>query len=284
MTIHPYSQPLLAAAILGATCFMAAQQQPSQLSAAELVKQVIYNEMHPAARSSVHWRYRLDKQVNGKQEARAVIETRSGSLDRLLMVAGRSLNAEQENAEAERMLRFASSVEEQRKAEQAREKDDQESRALLQKIPDAFEFKYVGESRETARITFAPNPQFRPSSREDKVLQHMAGEMWVDGNQKRLISMSGKLIDEVKFGGGLLGHLEKGGQFAVMRKEITPGDWELTELVVDMHGKALLFKSISVQQRETHTNFERVPNELTFTDAANLLLQKTYVASSQRPQ
>ncbi len=284
MTIHAYSRLLLAAAILSASCLVAAQPQSNQPSPAELIKQVIYNELHPAALSCVHWQYRLLKQVDGKQETIAVVETKSGSLDRLLMVAGKPLSPEQENAEAERILRFARSSAEQRKAEQAREKDAQESNALLQRIPDAFVFKYAGENGNAVRLTFTPNPQFRPLTREDKVLQQMAGEIWVDSSQKRLISISGLLMDEVKFGGGLLGHLEKGGQFRVQRKEVFRGDWEVTQLIVDMHGKALMFKSISVQQKEIHSNFERVSNELTFADAANLLLQQTFVASSQQPR
>jgi hypothetical protein len=48
-----------------------------------------------------------------------------------------------------------------------------------------------------------------------------------------------------------------------------------------MHGKALLFKSISVQQKELHSNFERVPDDLSVSDAANLLLRQTLVAAKQ---
>ncbi len=284
MTIHPHARLLLAVAVLSSSCFVAAQPQSKQLSPAELIKQVIYNELHPTAVSCVHWRYRLLKQVDGKQEAKAVVETKSGSLDRLLMVAGKPLSPEQENAEEERILRFAKSTAEQHKAEQAREKDAQESSALLQRIPDAFVFKYAGENGNAVRLTFTPNPQFRPSTREDRVLQQMAGEIWVDGTQKRLISISGQLMDEVKFGGGLLGHLEKGGEFRVKREELVRGDWEVTQLVVNMHGKALMFKSISVQQKEIHSDFERVSNDLTFPDAANILLQQTFVASSQQPR
>jgi len=109
----------------------------------------------------------------------------------------------------------------------------------------------------------------------------MAGEMWVDVRQQRLISISGQLTNEVKFGGGLLGHLEKGGRFIVKRAEIAPGDFELTELTVNMQGKALLFKSIAVQQKEVHSNFERMPDELSLADAANVLLKKTLIASNR---
>ena len=285
MTVHPYSRSLLtAAAILSASSCMAAQPQSDQLSPPDLVKQVIYNEVHPASGSTLHWRYRSQKQVDGKQESRAVIETKSGSLDRLLMVSGRPLTPQQENAEAERILRLAHSPQEQRKIEQARQKDAQQSNAFLQEIPNAFVFEYAGRKGNAIRLTFRPNPQFRPSSREDKILHQMAGDIWVDGRQKRLISISGQLMDDVKFGGGLLGHLEKGGQFKVQREEIAPGDWEVTELDVNMHGKALMLKSISVQQTEKHSDFESVPDELTIADAAKLLLQQTFVASSHRPR
>jgi hypothetical protein len=88
-------------------------------------------------------------------------------------------------------------------------------------------------------------------------------------------------MNEVKFGGGFLGHLEKGGEFTVKRAEIAPGDWELTELTVNMQGRALFFKSIAVQQKEVHSNFERMPDELTLADAANVLLKQTLVAANR---
>jgi hypothetical protein len=67
----------------------------------------------------------------------------------------------------------------------------------------------------------------------------------------------------------------------VKRAEITPGDWEMTELSVNMQGKALLFKSISVQQKELHSKFEQIPDDLSLADAANILLRQTVVAFKQ---
>jgi hypothetical protein len=85
-------------------------------------------------------------------------------------------------------------------------------------------------------------------------------------------------MNEVKFAGGLLGHLEKGGQFSVKRTEIAPGQWEVTEMAVNMRGKARLFKTISVQQKELHRNFDRVPDDLTISDAAAILLKQSLIA------
>lgn len=257
---------------------VAQSQSSSQLSPATLVKDVIYNEMHPSNAGTILWKYRLEKTQGGRQETRTVVETQSGSLDRLLAVAGTPLTEVQQAEEAKRILRFSHSPEEQRKAEQARQKDADQCNAIFKMIPDAFIFQQTGQSGVAIRLSFTPNPQFQPPSREGKVLQHMTGEMWVSASQKRLIAIDGRLTSEVKFGAGLLGHLEKGGQFMVKRTEVAPNDWEVTELTVNMQGKVLLFKNISVQQKEIHSHFERMPDDITIADAAGLLLKQTLVA------
>ncbi|HEV2730082.1 MAG TPA: hypothetical protein VGV15_08620, partial [Terriglobales bacterium] len=231
----------------------AESQFKAQLSPADLVKAVIRSELNTSDVTAIRWKYLLDKEVDGKQQTREVIETKSGSLDRLIAIAGKPLTDAQQRDETERILRLSHNPEEQRKLEQTRRKDAEQCNAFLQMIPEAFLFEYAGESGGLTKMTFKPNPGFRPSSREGKVLHEMAGEIWVNAKQQRLVSINGQLMNPVKFAGGLLGHLEKGGQFAVKRAEIAPGHWELTEIAVNMRGKALLFKTISVQQKELHT-------------------------------
>src|SRR5437762_2899877 len=117
------SRTLLAVVFLLLASRFGLTQAPSQLSPAELVKAVIRNELHPPANSEVRWKYRVEKESDGKQETRAVVETKDGSLYRLLAVAGKPLNAADQRVEAARILRFSQNPEEQRKAEQARRKD-----------------------------------------------------------------------------------------------------------------------------------------------------------------
>src|SRR5439155_25359263 len=73
------------------------------------------------------------------------------------------------------------------------------------------------------KLKFSPNPHFRPPSREAQVFHAMEGELAVDNRHKRLVELSGHLIQAVKFGGGLLGHLDKGGQFNVKQEQVSPG-------------------------------------------------------------
>lgn len=283
VTTH-ISRNLLSTAVVS-LFFMAmpAWAQTTLEAPTDLVKEVIYNELHPADAANVRWKYQLAKEADGKNETRSVVETSSGTIDRLLTSAGKPLTDAQDKSEAERILRLSRDPEQQRKADESRRKDAEQCNTILNMIPAAFIFSYAGQTQNAVKLTFRPNPAFRPPSREGKVLQQMAGEMLVDINQKRLISIDGQLIHDVKFGGGLLGHLEKGGRFAVRRTQLARGDWEMTELNVNMQGKALLFKNINVQQKEVHSNFERLPDDLSLAEGANLLLRQSVIASKGTP-
>src|SRR5690349_9859594 len=88
-------------------------QSAAHLAPSDLVKAVIYNELHPPAVTDVHWKYRLEKEADGKQETREVVETKVGSLDRLLLIAGKPLTDAQTTQETARIWRFSQSTAEQ---------------------------------------------------------------------------------------------------------------------------------------------------------------------------
>ncbi|MGE5726615.1 MAG: hypothetical protein ACM34G_15645, partial [Acidobacteriota bacterium] len=75
---------------------------------------------------------------------------------------------------------------------------------------------------------------------------------------------------EVKFAGGLLGHLDKGGTFNVKQSEIAPGVWDVTCMNIQMNGKALFFKTIAVREKDIRSDYRRVSSQLTLAQAADL--------------
>jgi hypothetical protein len=99
----------------------------------------------------------------------------------------------------------------------------------------------------------------------------MEGEITVNREQLRLVEISGQLVHEVKFGAGLLGQLDKGGQFYVKQEQVAPGFWEMTALNVQMRGKALFFKTIGVRQKIVRSGLHRVSDDLTLAQAADML-------------
>ena len=127
-------------------------------------------------------------------------------------------------------------------------------------LPDALTFIYAGRDGDLIKLSYRPNSSFQPPSREARVFHEMEGTMWVHERQQRLVHRSGQLVADVNFAGGLLGHLEKGGHFNVEQRELSPGQWELTFMEVDMKGKALFFKTIAVKEKEYRSDFPDSPN------------------------
>jgi len=259
----------------------AESQVKTTVSPLELVKTVIHNELNHTDDREVRWKYLLSKQVDDKQETREVVETRSGSLDRLIALAGKPLSGAERHDEMQRILRLSHDRAEQQKLEQAHQKNEEQYNAFLRIIPQAFLFEHAGESGHLVKLSFKPSPSFQPSSRVERVLQEMAGEIWVDAAQNRLALIHGVLMNDIRFAGGFLGRLDKGGEFTLKRTEIAPDQWEVTQIAVNMRGKAVLVKNISVQQNELHSDFQRVSNDLNLSDAADLLLKHALVAALQ---
>jgi len=106
----------------------------------------------------------------------------------------------------------------------------------------------------------------------------MAGNVLIHLKDQRLAAISGRLMEDVKFGGGFLGHLASGGHFNVQRTNIGNGHWEITRLDVNMNGKALLLKSIAIQRNESKANFKRVSDNLSPQAAAEKLNSRTVLA------
>jgi hypothetical protein len=251
------------------------------LSANELARKVIINELKFQDEDHSHWMYRLEKEDAGKKQVQEIVETKDGSLSRLLSTDGRPLDAKQQQKENRRIQRLVSNPGEQRKLQQASSKKAEQGERLFKILPDVFVFGYAGCEGDLIKLSFRPNPNFQPPSIEARVLHGMQGEMTVDIKQERLAAINGHLMEDVKFGGGLLGHLNKGGKFEVRQAEVAPGHWEMTVLVVDMKGKALLFKTIGVHETENHSDFHRVPDDLTLAEAAGILNRRIVEADDR---
>ena len=267
--------------LLGANALSQSGSEILGSSANQLARKVVTNELRFQAEDHGHWMYRLEKEESGKKQVEEILETNNGSLSRLLSLDGDPLNAKQQRKENQRMQRLVSHPDEQRTLQQASQKNAEQGTRLFNMLPDAFLFNYAGRQGDLVTLAFAPNPNFQPPSIEARVFHEMQGEMTVNTKQERLAALNGHLMEDVKFGGGFLGHLDKGGKFEVRQTEVAPGRWEMTVLCVEMKGKALLFKTISVQQIENHSDFRSVPDDLTIAEAADILNRQVVVADNR---
>jgi hypothetical protein len=249
------------------------------ISANDLVRAVVANELKAQAGAHGRWMYRVDREERGKKKAKEVVQTSQGSLDRLVAVDGQPLNAKEQQDERERIENLVRNPAEQQRLEQTKKKDAEQCRAFFRMIPDGLTFIYAGRDGDLIKLSYRPNPSFQPPSREARVFHEMEGEMWVHETQRRLVRIRGQLVADVKFAGGLLGHLEKGGHFNVEQRELLRGQWDLAFMEVDMKGKALFFKEIDVSEKEYRSDFRTVPDGLTLTEAADMLTKQVFVAA-----
>jgi hypothetical protein len=250
------------------------------VSANDLARQVITNELK-FQDDHTNWMYRLEKEQYGKKQVEEIIETREGSLGRLLSINDQPLTAKQQRAEDQRVQELMTSRSAKRKLQRVLDADTLQGRRLFKMLPDAFVFNYTGGDGNLVKLSFKANPSFHAPSLEARVFHDMEGEMWVDSKQQRLAAFNGHLTQDVKFGLGLLGHLDKGGHFEVRQAEVVPGHWDMTTMSLEMTGKALLFKSIGVQKRENRRDFHQVSDDLTLTQAAEILYGHIVVADNR---
>ena len=250
------------------------------VSANDLARRVITNELK-FQDDHTNWMYRLEKEQYGKKQVEEIIETKEGSLSRLLSINDQPLTAKQQEEEDQRVRELMTSRSAKRKLQRALEAEILQGRRLFKMLPDAFVFNYAGGDGNVIRLSFRPNPNFNPPSLEARVFHDMEGELWVDCKQERLAAFNGHLTQDVKFGLGLLGHLDKGGHFDVRQAEVVPGHWDMTTMSVEMSGKALLFKNIGVQKMEKRWGFQQVSDDLTLTQAADILNRHIVVADNR---
>src|ERR1700733_9373941 len=251
----------------------------SPVSANDLVRRVVTNEL-TFQDDHTNWMYRLEKEQYGKKQVEEIVETKEGSLSRLISINDQPLTATQQMEEDQRVRELMISGSAQQKLRRTLEAETLQGRRLFKMLPDAFMFSYAGGEGPLVKLSFRPNPSFHPPSLEARVFHDMEGEMWVDCKHERLAAFNGHLTQTVKFGFGLLGHLDKGGHFEVKQAEVAPGHWDMTALSFEMTGKALLFATIGVQKREAHWDFHRVSDDLTLTQALDILNRTIVVADN----
>src|SRR6202795_195457 len=253
------------------------------LSAGELLRRVVNSELKAQANDHTHWMYEVKAGVSGKEQVKVAVQTREGYLDRLRFVNGQPITPEQEKQEDQRIARLVKNPAERKKQQRAQEQDAQKTERLFKMLPDAVTAHYGKRQGELVEILFKPNPHFHPPSHEAAVFHAMAGGISINTRENRLVEIEGHLTSAVKFGGGLLGHLDKGGEFHVKQSEVTPGLWEITLLHVNMRGKALFFKTIAVQENEVRTNFQRVPDNLTLSEAIQHRQRQAHAKTASVP-
>ncbi|HEY1501329.1 MAG TPA: hypothetical protein VGF88_17275 [Acidobacteriaceae bacterium] len=273
-----------------------AQSQPfAVVDAAALVRRAVAN--HLAAENAHHpQRFILHKKDDRHDYTQAIIETRQGDVALAIAANGKPLNADLHQAQLDRLNDLDAHPDLQEHRHKREQDDTARADKLMRMLPDAFLYHYedlvpcasagshdASESPSSSppadapaplecyHLTFRPNPAWNPPDTESRILRGMAGEVWIEKSQERLTCLNAQLITDVDFGWGIVGHLDKGGTVFLEQTEMSPHDWELSRMKLNLTGKALLVKSLNIHLTEEMADYFPVPRDLDYHKAIQML-------------
>src|SRR5512146_652087 len=169
-------------------------------AARQLVRRIIANELRAEKADHTHWMYLDRMKEPGKDVVKEVVQSNSANLELLTARNGRPITEAERRKELQRLQKLTTDPNAQREQWREEREDAEKAQRMLQMLPEAFRYRIASRDGHRVTLSFVPDPQFRPASREATVFHAMAGTMVLDTQQQRLVVMTGRLIDDVKFG------------------------------------------------------------------------------------
>jgi hypothetical protein len=96
--------------------------------------------------------------------------------------------------------------------------------------------------RDAIVVTFKPKRDAKPRTREGRLARAFAGEIWIDEQMREVVRIDARAIEDLSFGYGVLGRVNKGATVAVRRERVDNGNlWLPTSVKFQGDGRALLY-------------------------------------------
>ena len=273
MTVYPFRSlvPLLlmAAFAIGKT--------PAQADKEGLVQRALANEVRAATDSLHPMRYRLRKSSPRLTTTKEICETKDGAVALLVAINDKPLSPSDEQQEQARLDALLSDPGRQRHRKQSQDEDTARALKMLRALPVAFVYQYAGPgegpSGTLEKFTFKPHPKFDPPDLETQALVHMTGEIWIDPTRERVAHLEGHLEQDVDFGWGILGRLNKGGSIEIEQADVGDHQWRVVHFAMSMSGR-VVFKTKVFDTTEDQSLFKPVPVGIGYQQAIRMLREQ----------
>lgn len=261
--------------LLACLAFMApagrAQLSPDSIK--QLMKEVTYNELQDKECNSF-WAYRIEQKIGSQSFVKHQVETEQGPIFRVLQEDGKPLVGDDERKEQERLNNLLNNPSALSKNRESHLQDEERVHRMIAMMPDAFIFEVEGKPEgDIETFSFRPDPNFKPPTYEARVYHGMAGTFIVNTRLKRMVEMRGHLISRIDFGYGLLGYIDKGGEFDIHREQVSEHHWKTDLVNVHVSGRVILLKSVSKEHYEARSQFQPVSTAISLDEAKRLLEQ-----------
>jgi hypothetical protein len=238
------------------------------------------NEIEVLQRSDIYLRYRMHVVDQKGDQVRDVIESKDGTVARLILRDGRPLTAEEDAAERERLNDIMASPERYAK----HVKNDAEGKKLaadlIRQMPDAMIYTYTpgqpqkghDEGSGEVVLDYYPNPKWSAPSTMSEGLTGLEGRIWIDVKTHQMLRMEGHIFKPINFGWGMLAHIYPGGQLTLEQTAIGGQRWIYTHFIEQVSVRAVMVKTMNVHTQVDAFGFQVLPGAMSYQEAIRLLL------------
>src|SRR2546421_5298453 len=123
--------------------------------------------------------------------------------------------------------------------------------------------QFVNPRRERFRgqdvlvFDFEPNPEFKAHKLVEKVVQKLAGVVWIDEKAHDVARLEAYFVSDMRFAGGLLANLEKGTSFVMEQAYVNNEVWLPTYQEARVGVRVLLLKRIKVNAVTRYSDYKK---------------------------
>jgi hypothetical protein len=187
----------------------------------------------------------------------------------LLAKDGKPLEGDEKKKEEQR---FSKEFDEAKKkqaelANDPKKQQKQEEREQAQ-ISDFLRAEnFSNPRRETFRgqevivFDFGPNPDYKPKSTIENLVQKLVGVIWVDEQARDVVRLEARFNDNFKIAGGLLASLSKGSNFVFEQTMVNNEVW--LPSYDEVHAAArLVFVKVKANQIDRYSNYKKFSSEI----------------------
>jgi len=147
-------------------------------------------------------------------------------------------------------------------------KQREEQRRFAQEIPDAFNWRLVGEETMGGRAMYViegePKPGYKPrDSRAKLLLPKLKGKLWIDKQEYQWVKMEAETIDTISFG-MVLARLGTGSIMTFEQARINGALWLPKHAFIKIDARLALLKKIRSDIQVNFSNYQKFQTDSKF--------------------
>jgi hypothetical protein len=244
-----------------------------------LVVDAAANELIALHHKDSYLRYRMETVNEKGEQVRDVIESKDGTVARLIMRDGKPLTAEQDKAERQRLTDIIASPAAYAKHVKNTESEKKMADTLVPMMADAMINTYAPGQPQSGRnggapeivLDYRPNPEWVPPSTEAQALTGLQGRVWIDAKTHYVVRMEGTIFRGVNFGWGMLAHIYPGGKLEMNQVDVGGNRWIFIDFSMELTVRALMIKTLKIHNSAKASGFQIIA-PMSYQDAIHLLL------------